>query len=196
MSSQSAGPSDMEAPLEDFSHCHAGILKHLNQFEELPSLIEPGRRLRQIAEEFAYFFREVVFEHHREEEQELFTAVLASAREGPERERVQQMVKRLTDEHRDVEAKWDRLQPKVKKLIKGELVDLDPKLISDLVAQYKAHASYEEEEFLPLSQEILGRNDRHMAALGLSLHMRRKPLTDLTVANRLARQMKWLGDKK
>lgn len=29
-----------------------------------------------------------------------------------------------------------------------------------------------ETEFLPLSQTILGRNSNHMAALGLSLHMR------------------------
>ena len=29
-----------------------------------------------------------------------------------------------------------------------------------------------EEVYLPLAQEVLGRNDRHMEALGMSLHMR------------------------
>ena len=37
---------------------------------------------------------------------------------------------------------------------------------------YQAHARYEEEVFLPLSQTILGRNSDHLAALGVSMHMR------------------------
>ena len=41
-----------------------------------------------------------------------------------------------------------------------------------LVTEYQAHARYEETEFLPLSEKILSRNSNHMAALGLSLHMR------------------------
>ena len=35
------------------------------------------------------------------------------------------------------------------------------------------HARYEEAQFLPLSKTILGRNGDHMAALGVSMHMRR-----------------------
>ncbi len=37
-------------------------------------------------------------------------------------------------------------------------------------------ARCEELEFLPLSEQILGRNGNHMAALGLSLHMRHQPV--------------------
>ena len=48
--------------------------------------------------------------------------------------------------------------------------------VHQLVTAYAAHAGYEEKEFLPLSQTILGRNSNHMAALGLSLHMRHTPL--------------------
>jgi hypothetical protein len=40
------------------------------------------------------------------------------------------------------------------------------------VTEYKAHAAYEEAEFLPLSETILSRNSNHMAALGMSIHMR------------------------
>jgi len=43
--------------------------------------------------------------------------------------------------------------------------------------QYRAHAWFEEQEFLPLSQTILSRNPNHMAALGLSLHMRHQSHT-------------------
>ena len=43
---------------------------------------------------------------------------------------------------------------------------------SALLERYASHASYEEQEFLPLAQEILGRSSSDMAALGISLHLR------------------------
>ena len=50
-----------------------------------------------------------------------------------------------------------------------------PETVQALVAAYLAHADFEEEAFLPLAATVLGRNDNHMAALGLSLHMRHAP---------------------
>jgi hypothetical protein len=44
-----------------------------------------------------------------------------------------------------------------------------------MVQRYQAHAQLEEQAFLPLAQTVLGRNGNHMAALGLSLHMRHVP---------------------
>ena len=173
MSAAPQNPIDTDAPLTNFSQCHAGILRHLNDFGQLPELLEPAQRLRQIAERFVEFFREAVFEHHQEEERELFPAVLASAEPGPERQRVQQMVDQLTREHRDVEAAWRRLQPHLQHIAAGRDSDLDVVALQALVAHYKGHARYEESQFLPLAQRILGRNSNHLAALGLSLHMRR-----------------------
>lgn len=176
MSAAPQNPIDTDAPLTNFSQCHAGILRHLNDFGQLPELLEPAQRLRQIAERFVEFFREAVFEHHQEEERELFPAVLASANAGDEYDLVQLMVKRLTHEHRELEGLWKRLESGLKKAAKGQATDLDTASVQQLVAQYRAHAAFEEKEFLPLSQTILGRNSNHMAALGLSLHMRHTPV--------------------
>ena len=38
------------APIQDFSHCHAGIVKKLDMLGELPALLEPAARAREIAE--------------------------------------------------------------------------------------------------------------------------------------------------
>lgn len=160
------------APIQDFSHCHAGIVKKLDMLGELPALLEPAARAREIAEKALEFFREAIFEHHLDEERELFPAVLASAEKGAELERVQGMVKRLTNEHRELEGVWKQLESGLKKVAKGQATDVDVSAIQRLVTHYRAHAQYEEAEFLPLSQTILGRNANHMAALGLSLHMR------------------------
>lgn len=161
-----------QQPLNSFHECHAGILVRLQALGELPALLAPAARAREIAEQSLEFFREAIFEHHLEEERELFPAVLASARPGEEQEHVRGMIKRLTDEHRQVENLWKHLEKGLKPVAKGQASDLDIGELQRLVAQYQAHASYEESEFLPLSQEILGRNSNHMAALGMSLHMR------------------------
>lgn len=161
-----------DAPISNFTNCHSGIIKRLNALDELPALLEPAARARQIAEQSLEFFREAIFEHHLEEERELFPAVLASAQPGEELEKVKAMTKRLTEEHRMVEALWKRLEKGLKQVAKGQSTDLDIGEVQRLVTEYTAHARYEEAEFLPLSEAILSRNSNHMAALGLSLHMR------------------------
>jgi hemerythrin-like domain-containing protein len=163
---------NFDQPLNNFSQCHAGISARLTVLGELPALLAPAARARQIAEESLEFFREAIFEHHLEEERELFPAVLASAQPGEEAERVQLMVRRLTNEHRMLEGLWKRLESDLKKVAKGQGTDLDVADLHRMVADYSAHARFEEAEFLPLSETVLGRNSNHMAALGLSLHMR------------------------
>jgi hemerythrin-like domain-containing protein len=165
-----------EQPIEEFSNCHVGILGKLELLGELPALLGPAARAREIATQALGFFREAVFEHHLDEERELFPAVLDSATKGEERERVQAMVRRLTDEHRELEGLWKRLEPGLRKMAKGQAVDIDAAEIQGLIAQYRGHARFEETAFLPLAQQILGRNSHHLAALGLALHMRHTPM--------------------
>lgn len=164
-----------DAPITNFSQCHVGILSHLKAFGGLPALLAPAEQARQVAQETLKFFRDAVYEHHAEEERELFPAVLASATEGIEMDQVKFMVERLTREHRQVEATWTRLEPHLKKIAKGQSADLDTAAVASLVRDYSAHAAFEEAEFLPLCQTILSRNSNHMAALGLSLHLRHAP---------------------
>jgi hemerythrin-like domain-containing protein len=162
-----------DAPIRSFADCHAGIVSHLDDLGRLPALLEPARQARHIAADMLEFFRAVIVEHHADEERELFPAVLASARKGEEHDQLHPIIVRLTREHRQVEAAWSALEPVLKAVAKGADAELDAAAVAALVGAYKAHAHYEEEVFLPLSQQILGRDSRHMAALGTSLHLRR-----------------------
>ena len=168
-------PATDDAPIQNFSNCHVGILTHLKTFGELPALLDSAARARKIAADTLKFFRDAVYEHHSEEERDLFPAVLASAVKGPERDHVRVMVDQLTAEHRTVEAAWKKLEPELKKVAKGQDCELNTEAIDHLVRKYMAHAAFEEAEFLPLAHTILGRNNNHMAALGLTLHMRHAP---------------------
>ena len=170
--STSSPTAEGNAPIQDFSQCHAGIVKRLHLLGELPALLAPAERASQIAERSVSFFREAIFEHHLDEERELFPVVLLHAEKGAEHAHVQAMVKRLTDEHRELEALWKHIEARLKKVAKGRFDDVNADEVARLVKQYLAHAEFEEKEFLPLSAAILGRNANHMAALGLSLHMR------------------------
>jgi len=161
--------------LNTFANCHAGILRHLADLGDLPMLLAPAQRARRIAEEALGFFRAALFEHHAEEEAELFPAVLKSATAGEERDRVQAITERLSQEHRAVEALWKSLEPGLKQVAKGHDTKLETADLERLVRQYTAHAAFEETEFLPLAQQILSRNANHMDALDLSLHMRHMP---------------------
>lgn len=159
-------------PLQNFSQCHVGITTQLDQLAQLPELLAAAERSRRIAQHLLNFFDDVVAEHHAQEEQELFPAVLRSAAAGDEQLQVQAMVERLTSEHRTVEEIWARIKPEVKHAATGKAAQVDAAQVMYLVQTYRAHAQFEEQAFLPLSQTILGRNSNHMAALGLSLHMR------------------------
>ena len=170
-------PGDMQeshadTPIANFSQCHVGIIERLNALRDLPALIAPAARARTIAGQTLALFEEVIAEHHAEEERELFPAVLDNAIRGDERERVETIVARLTAEHRQIEATWSGLKRGLKRVANGRDAELNSAAVEQLVSDYRAHARFEEEVLLPLSQTILGRNANHMASLGLSLHLR------------------------
>jgi hypothetical protein len=178
MNTQNPAPAhDPDAPIANFSDCHVGIVAHLDNLGELPALLAPAARARKIAADTLAFFDAVIVEHHAQEEQELFPAVLSSAVRGEEQRQAAVMTVRLTTEHRQIEAWWARIKPQLKQIAKGHDTPLDLVALQQLVSEYRAHAAFEEAEFLPLAQRVLGRNSNQMAALGMSLHMRhRRPV--------------------
>jgi hemerythrin-like domain-containing protein len=165
-------PAADDAPVQGFSRCHEGIVAQLKELERLPALAEAAAQARAIAAAIDDFFADVVINHHADEEKDLFPAVIASAADEAEREQVRALAERLTQEHRGIEQAWRALRGDVRALAHGRAASLDAPAVAALVAAYRAHAGFEEESFLPLAARILGRDGRHMAALGISLHAR------------------------
>jgi hemerythrin-like domain-containing protein len=161
-----------DAPVQEFSNCHVGIVAQLDKLALLPELARAAEQARQIAGSLRSFVREVVLAHHAEEEQELFPAVLASAQPGAERDELTAIIGRLAREHRQVESQFHALDAALHDLARGRDATLDAKAVAALVDAYRGHAAFEEAHFLPRARDILARNDNHMAALGMSLHAR------------------------
>jgi hemerythrin-like domain-containing protein len=162
---------NLDGPLNSFSQCHAGILSQLEALAGLPALMAAAAQARSVAASTLALFQHGMVKHHGDEERELFPAVLRSA-QGAESDRVQSVVDRLTGEHRTLEALWKRIEPALNAGAKGKATYVDEDVVAELVRAYTIHARFEEQEFLPLAHIVLGRNGNHMAALGLSLHMR------------------------
>jgi hypothetical protein len=163
------------SPISAFSQCHAGILSGLRSMAGLPELVAAAERARRVAADTLSMFDGSVLEHHADEEGELFPAVLKSASAGEEHGRVQAMVEQLVSEHRAIEALWKKIRPSLKAVAAGKPAEMGAGDMAGLTRAYALHAAFEESQFLPLAQEILGRNGNHMAALGLSLHLRHAP---------------------
>ena len=89
-------PATSDAPLDNFSHCHDGILVELNAMSALPELARAAQQARRQADAVLQFYRKVVKNHHDEEERVLFEAVLRSAGAGEEHARVKAITERLT----------------------------------------------------------------------------------------------------
>ncbi|MFM2055622.1 MAG: hypothetical protein RLY71_7 [Pseudomonadota bacterium] len=164
--------SSKDQPIQDFSDCHVGIVTMLDDLTALSSQRIALPQRREVADRIVKFFKDVVTAHHTEEEADLFTAVIADAAAGDERIKVQALVDKLVGEHRRLEQLYSQLAPLLFAIADGDKVSLDASAVAALVTDYRAHAKFEEEVFLPLAQTILGRNSDHMAALGLTLHIR------------------------
>jgi heme-degrading monooxygenase HmoA len=171
-SKTSPAHATMDPPIQDFSDCHVGIFAMLDDLTALSGRQIPPPRRRDVAAHTLTFFHDVVMAHHKEEEAELFTAVLADAMAGDERTKVEALVNRLASEHRRVETLYSELAPVLSAIENGDDAWLDAAAVKTLVDEYRAHARFEEDVLLPLAQSILSRNGDHMAALGLSLHIR------------------------
>lgn len=166
-------PDNVHETLADVSEELVVILSQLQAFSELPALQAATLQARTIAANMLVLFRHEMFEHHADEEREVFPAVLRNAATGDERHRAEAMVQHLTADHRRIELLWSQLEPAVKAVAKGRPTDLALKDVEALVEAYRAHAGFEEQQFLPVAQAVLGRNSADSAALALTLHQRR-----------------------
>jgi hemerythrin-like domain-containing protein len=170
-------PPSTDDPLDEFSDCHATIFNRLAALEEVLTLAEAASRARRLAGELLAFFDDVVEQHHADEELELIPALLAAAEPGDEAAQAKSQAERIISEHRALEIQWGGIRPNLKRIVKGqEAVELAADDVARLVTDYRAHADFEETDFLPLAKRILSRKSDELAALGLSLHIRRHKL--------------------
>jgi hemerythrin-like domain-containing protein len=167
----------LQAPVDEFHGTHAHIVEGLHAMEKLPELAAALERARDVANATLMLFDKVVYEHHADEEQELFVHVQKGCADLREGHRVQELAGRLAADHRRIEKMWLKIRPGVAMTAQGKVHGVPDfrSEVAKLVAIYLEHAQLEEEVFLPLADAILKRDVNRLAALDIALHLRHAP---------------------
>ncbi len=162
-----------EGSQTDFSNCHTRILKNFSKLKHLSDWQDfSNPNTQAMIKGLIKYFKKEVWQHHQEEEQELFEAVLDCTHSGPNAELAKEYVDRLIREHRDMEDQWRRVVKKdLRRLARGKSDKFNRKAAAKLAGDYLEHARFEEDVFLPFAEKCL--KGTGMSALGLALHLRR-----------------------
>jgi hypothetical protein len=159
---------DVKRPFDAIVHSHDELVPALSDLLELAKL-PPGMRRGDLVK-LSRRIDALVLDHHQEEERELFPAVAAAARGGQRQTMAQLLAARLVEDHRRIETLWCKLRPM---LLGGAPATTET--AERLVAAYRAHATFEEERYLPFARRVMAREGNHLAAFGLALHLHRLP---------------------
>lgn len=151
-----------EAPLEMLAACHiriqhqCTILKRLA--EHLP-VHGSDTQAQKAAAAIIRYFDTAAIDHHADEEDDLFPALLESVA-GSDPVCIRQLIDRLCREHRLLEAAWRQLRKTLQRIVSAEVdVILAPQDVDAFISLYTDHIRLEEDELLPMASRLLGNHD-------------------------------------
>lgn len=162
-----------EAPLEMLSACHGRIERQCATLRRLvPHLASHGadEDARTAAANVMRYFDTAAKHHHDDEEKDLFPALIESMA-GSDPVCLREMTQGLSDEHRELEARWRHLRAKLEQIVVGHSVPLSSEDVQALVGLYERHMEREEQELLPMAARLL--SDEELERIGRSMRERR-----------------------
>lgn len=169
-SSPAAGP---DAPLDLLSACHERMGRQCATLKRLAAHVAehgPDAAAQTAAASVLRYFDTAAMHHHRDEEEDLFPALIESMA-GSDAVCLHGLVDGLTQEHRQLEAAWRRLQGALQALGAGQPAELDGARVDAFCALYATHIQREEDELLPMAARLL--DDRALADIGQAMRARR-----------------------
>ena len=162
-----------EVPLEMLSACHRRIENQCATLRRLVAhLVAHGADddARIAARNVMRYFDTAANDHHADEEQDLFPALLESMA-GSDPVCLREMTAGLTAEHRELEALWRQLRADLQRISEGEAAPLGEAAVEALVTLYERHIEREERELLPMAARLL--SDEELARVGRAMRERR-----------------------
>jgi len=168
--SPSAG---FEAPLEMLAACHHRIERQCDTLRRLVEHVADqgvDAQAQEAAQAVMRYFDQAAIDHHADEEQDLFPALLESMA-GSDAVCLRELVAQLTHQHRELETRWQALRRVLARVAAGEPVTLDPTLVHGLVTAYEQHLAHEDAELLPMAARLIG--DAALQHIGRAMRLRR-----------------------
>jgi hemerythrin-like domain-containing protein len=162
-----------EAPLEMLSACHGRVERQCQTLQRLVAHLQANgadEAAQSAAGAVMRYFDTAARDHHADEEQDLFPALLEAVA-GSDAVCLQALVQGLTDEHRQMEQQWSALREVLQPLSEGQATTLSAAAVERFVQAYASHIEREETELLPTAARLLG--DADLARLGRAMRERR-----------------------
>lgn len=162
-----------EVPLEMLSACHARIEQQCSTLRRLvPHLARRGAddEARSAAIGVLRYFDTAAVHHHADEEQDLFPALI-EAMAGSDPVCLRELTAGLAAEHRELEARWQRVRCVLERVAAGDNASLGSEDVEALVGFYERHIEREESELLPMAARLLG--DADLDRVGRAMRERR-----------------------
>ena len=163
-----ADAATFDEPLAMLVACHGRIHKQLGTLARLERHVPVHGHdadARAAARAIMRYFDSAAVHHHEDEEQSLMPRVLAKAPEA------RALASRLARDHDALAEHWRKLRPLLSGIATGQRAALPPKLVRDVTEAYEAHIAFEENELIPLAQDVLGADE--IAAMGREMMLRR-----------------------
>jgi hemerythrin-like domain-containing protein len=161
------------SPLAMLSACHHRIEAQCATLRCLVShLLARGvdDEARAATNKLIAFFDTATMQHHADEEDDLFPALIESMA-GSDAICLRQMIDGLTADHRTLEACWQHLRGVLERIAAGECVPLVADEVEVLAACHERHMEREERELLPMAARLL--SDEDLARLEHAMRGRR-----------------------
>ena len=169
----SAPTAGFEAPLEMLSACHYRIERQCATLRRLvPHLAAQGADVeaRTAAAGVLRYFDTSARQHHTDEEENLFPALIESMA-GSDPVCLRTLTDRLTADHRELDAHWQRVRIALERVVAGDGASLPASDVDALVGLYEQHIEREERELLPMAARLL--SDDALQQIGRAMRERR-----------------------
>ena len=169
----SAPSAGFEAPLEMLSACHHRIERQCATLRRLaPHLAAHGADVeaRTAAAGVLRYFETSGQQHHTDEEEDLFPALIESMA-GSDAVCLRALTDRLTADHRELDAHWRRVRTALIRVVAGDGGALPAPDVDALVGLYAQHIECEERELLPMAARLL--SDDALQQIGRAMRERR-----------------------
>ncbi|NYT66070.1 hemerythrin domain-containing protein [Alcaligenaceae bacterium] len=169
-----SGPvAGTEAPLEMLAACHIRIEKQCTTLRRLTDHLPKhgsDSQARKAAIAIMKYFDTAAIDHHADEENDLFPALLESMA-GSDAVCLREITDSLIEDHRKLERSWRRIRITLEKVAAGENILLHTDAINSFTTLYSEHIQREEDELLPMAARLLGITE--LDAIGRAMRERR-----------------------
>jgi hemerythrin-like domain-containing protein len=170
---QAETAAGFEAPLVMLAECHRRVERQCATLARLVAHLEGNgsdAAAREAAAAVMRYFDTAAPNHHADEEEDLFPALIESMA-GSDAVCLREIIAALRADHRELDRRWAALRRVLEAVVAGQSASLSAEDVQGFADLYTRHIAREEDELLPMAGRLLG--DAELDRLGEAMRRRR-----------------------